>query len=323
MVTGEPVASRAISRTSRDALSAATIRNVMADLSDDGYLEQPHTSAGRIPTQKGIRSYVQSLAGRRMLTAEISRIRKELSGLDTMEARVERSSHLLTEITHNIGIAVAIPAASQTLERIELVHLEDKRVLMIVATSDRMVRDRVVTLEEPLTQDELNSIRNYVNVNFSGWELSKIHAELRRRLEAESAAYDAILRRLTVLYRKGLLEVGVTAEVHTEGAANLVDVDLRLTRETLRELFRALEEKKRILQLLDLFLAQPAGELATLVGLAEAHPSMQHLSLVGLRVNLPNGVTAKIAVVGPVRMDYGKVMSAVLHVGQAFQTVPV
>jgi len=136
MVTGEPVASRAISRTSRDSLSAATIRNVMADLSDEGYLEQPHTSAGRIPTQKGIRSYVQSLTGRRMLTAEISRIRNELSGLDTMEARVERSSHLLTEITHNIGIAVAFPAASQTLERIELVPLEEKRVLMIVATSD-------------------------------------------------------------------------------------------------------------------------------------------------------------------------------------------
>jgi len=229
----------------------------------------------------------------------------------------------LTEITHNIGIAVAFPAASQTLERIELVPLEEKRVLMIVATSDRMVRDRVVTLEEALTQDELHSIRNYVNFNFSGWELPKIHAELRRRLEAESATYDEILRRLTVLYRKGLLEVGATPEVHTEGAGNLVDVDLRLTRETLRELFRALEEKKRILQLLDLFLGQPAGELATLIGLAEAHPSLQHLSLVGLRVNLLNGVTAKIAVLGPVRMDYSKVMSAVLHVGQAFQTVPV
>jgi heat-inducible transcriptional repressor len=322
IATGEPVASRSISRARRDSLSPATIRNVMADLSDEGYLEQPHTSAGRIPTQKAFRTYIHSLSAARIAAGDVARLRSELCRLDTLEARVERSSHLLTEITHNIGITAAIPAASQTLNRIELLTLEGGRVLMIIATRDGMVHNRVVSMEDAVTQDELNSIRNYVNVNFSGWKLPQIQSELKRRLEEESAAYDAILSKLAVLYQKGLLEIGLTPEIHAEGAANLMDVDLRLTRETLRELFRALEEKKRILQLLDLFLEHPIGELATQVGLAQAHPSMQDLSLVGLRINLPNGVTAKIAVVGPVRMNYGRVISAVLHVGQAFQAAP-
>jgi heat-inducible transcriptional repressor len=107
-----------------------------------------------------------------------------------------------------------------------------------------------------------------------------------------------------------------------EGASNLVGLDLHLTHERMRELFRALEEKKRILQLLDRFLEHPAGELSVQVGLGDVHPSMQELSLIGLSVKLPGGLYAQVAVLGPVRMNYSKVMSAVLHMGEAFQSIP-
>jgi len=166
--TGEPVGSRTISKLREDALSAASIRNVMADLADEGYLSQPHTSAGRVPTEKAFQLYVASLQGQPMLTSESDRLRREFSGLDTIGARVERSSYLLMELTRNVGIAAAIPALSQELDQIELVPLSDNRVLMILATRDRMVRNRVVALEEPASPDELASIRNYVNRNFAG-----------------------------------------------------------------------------------------------------------------------------------------------------------
>jgi heat-inducible transcriptional repressor len=319
---GQPVASRSVSRARKDHLSAASVRNVMADLCDEGYLAQPHTSAGRIPTEKAFRSYIQSLLQtNRLLTAELGRVRAELNCLDTIEGRVERTSHMLTEMTRSVGIAAAIPSASQHLDQVELLSLGDQRVLMIVVTKDRMVRQRVVSLDEPLAEGELESIRNYVNHNFSGWTLREVHLELNRRLEQESALYDAILRKLNLLHSKGLLDIGMTPEVHLEGAGNLLGLDLHLTRERMRELFRALEEKKRLLQLLDRFLEHRTGELSVQVGLGDAHPSMQELSLIGLSVELPTGMHAKVAVLGPMRMDYGRVMSAVLHVGQALQTV--
>lgn len=321
--TGEPVASRTIARKSKDRLSAATIRNVMADLYDEGYLAQPHTSAGRVPTEKAFRSYVQSLARTRLMASELNRVRGELSQMDTMEARVELSSRLLTEMTRGVGITAAIPAASQTLDQIELIALSDRRVLMVVVTRDRMVRNRVVGFDEFVGQDELASIRNYINRNYSGWTLPDIRVNLERRLEQQSAAYDELLKRVTLLYAKGLLDIEVSPEIHMEGASNLVGLDLRLTREKLRDLFHTLEEKKRMLQLLDRFLEQPGGELAIQVGLADAHPSMRELSLIGVAIPLEGGLSAKIAVLGPMRMNYGKAMSAVYHMGQAFRSLPV
>jgi len=317
--TGEPVASRSIVRRRRDPLSAASIRNVMADLEDGGYLSQPHTSAGRVPTEKAFQSYVQSLRLRRLAVAELERLRSEFGRLDTVEARVEHTSRTLTEMTRGVGLAAAIPQLSPALDQIELVPLPDRRVLMVVVTRDHEVRNRVLTLDEPVTPDELGSIRNYINRNFSGWQLEAARRELSERLDHASAAYDAMHQKLTQLYAKGLLDIGSMPEVHMDGASNLVGLDLHLTKEKMRELFRALEEKKRVLALLDRFLDHPTEEVAVHVGLAESHPSMGELSLIGLPVILPNGISAVIAVLGPMRMNYGRVMSAVQHVGRAFR----
>jgi heat-inducible transcriptional repressor len=315
--TGEPVASRTVARNQR--LSGASIRNIMADLDEQGYLSQPHTSAGRVPTEKAFRSYVESLSLRRLAAVEIERLRSEFGRLDTVEERIERTSRMLTEMTHGVGLAAAIPKASPALERVELIALPDRRVLMVVVTRDRQVRNRVVGLEEPVSASELDSIRNYINHNFSGWSLEDVRGELAQRLLHASATYDAILRKLTVLYAKGLLDLPAEPEVHMEGASNLMGVDLHLTKEKMRELFRTLEEKKRVLELLDRFLENPAGEIGVHVGLGATHPSMGELSLIGLPVMLASGIPAVIAVLGPMRMNYVRVMSAVQHVGQAFR----
>lgn len=321
IATGEPVGSRTLSKRHRDGLSPASIRNAMADLAEEGYLSQPHTSAGRIPTGKAFRHYVRSLAVGRIAPAEAQRVHAELRGVDTLEEKIERSSRILTELTHNVGIAAAMPASGQVLDQIELLALADGRVLLILVTRDRVVRNRVVTLEEPVTQDELVSIRNYVNRNFSGWSLREARLELLRRMDVERAVYDGLMRKLHVLYGKGLLDLDQSPEVHMEGASNLFGIDLHLTREKMRDLLHALEEKKRLVELLDRFLEESGGELQVQVGLGEAHPAMAELALIGISVRIPSGLTARIAVLGPMRMHYGRVMGAVLHIGRTFQSV--
>jgi len=290
----------------------------MADLDEEGFLSQPHTSAGRVPTEKAFQSYIKSLTARRMMLAELQRIRAELSKMESVQARVEHTSHLLTEMTRGLGIAAAIPTPDQTLDQIELIALAERRILMIVATRDHLVHNRVVAVNEPVSQDELQSIRNYINTHFAGWLLADIRRELQGRLTEERATYDSLLRRLHVLYEQGLLDVGVAPEVYVDGASNLIGLDLHLTREKLRDLFRALEEKKKILHLLEHFLEEPEGELVVRIGLGQAHPSMSELAIIGVNVELPGGIAGKFAVIGPMRMNYERVISAVRHVAQAF-----
>jgi heat-inducible transcriptional repressor len=318
--SGEPVASRTIAKRIRENISAATVRNIMADLYEDGYLSQPHTSAGRVPTEKGFRSYIKSLTVRRMVQAELERIRYELTSIETVTARVERTSHLLMEMTRGLAIAAAIPTLGQTLDQVDLLALADRRVLMIVATRDRMVHNRVVVMNEPASADELQQIRNYINQNFSGWLLNDVRRELEVRLSEERATYDSILRRLNLLYDQGLLDFDLAPEIYVDGTSNLIGFDLHLTQEKMRDLFRALEQKKKILHLLERFCEEPHGEVAVRIGLSEADPAMSELAIIGVNLRLPGGAAGKFAVVGPMRMDYERAISAVLHVGQAFQS---
>src|SRR5271169_4507587 len=153
--TGEPVGSRTISKRRSQDLCPASIRNVMADLADEGYLQQPHTSAGRVPTAKAFQFYVRSLTAMRIATTECERLRSEFSGLQTVAAQMERSSYVLMELTRNVGIAAAMPGLAQQLEQIELVPLSDRRVLMVLVTSDHVVRNRVVALEQAVSPEEL------------------------------------------------------------------------------------------------------------------------------------------------------------------------
>ena len=318
--TGEPVGSRTISKRRNNTLSPASIRNVMADLADEGYLSQPHTSAGRVPTGKAFRFFVSSLAASKMAPAESDRMTNEFRGLETVGEHVARSSYILVELTRNVGIAAAIPELAQELDQIQLVPLSDRRVLMVLVTRDHMVRNRVVMLDEPTSPGELNSICNYVNRNFSGWQLGQARRELLRRIESEREMYHEAMHKLQILSQKGLLDVDTSPHVHMEGASNLLGLDLHLTREKMRELFHALEEKQRLMELLDRFLEQPPGELAVRVGLEEAHPAMKDLALIGMTIRMASGLPAKVAVLGSMRMNYERVIAAVLQTSRALES---
>jgi heat-inducible transcriptional repressor len=176
-----------------------------------------------------------------------------------------------------------------------------------------------VALDQQFSPDELASSRNYINRNFSGWQLGDVRRELLRRLAEECALYDQAMTTLQQLYLKGVLEVDISPEVHTDGASNLLGLDLHLTREKMRDLLRALEEKERVIELLDRFLELPPGELEVHVGLERAHPAMKDLALIGMTVRMGSGMPAKVAVLGPVRMHYERVMGAVFETCRALE----
>lgn len=317
IVTGEPVASRTVARNRRDRLSPASVRNAMADLVDEGYLEQPHTSAGRIPTAKAFQQYVSNLNPKDLSAAEVDRLRTQFAFGTSIASRVEQTCHVLTGMTRNLSIAAAIPSLDLVLNRIELLALGSGRVLFVVVTEDQAVHNKVVLLDERITQDDLNTIRNYVNHHLAGMSLLSARRELERRLEADSSLYDHLLSRLSVLYRLGLLDIEADPEVFTEGTSYLLALDLHMTREKLQHLFHTLEEKKRVLRLLDLFLASNAEGISVQVGLSDVHPTLGDFSLVGASVRLSTGAITRIAVLGPMRMNYEKAISAVCHVREA------
>jgi heat-inducible transcriptional repressor len=317
--SGEAVSSSTIAqrRFTGSSPSPATVRNAMAELAELGLLTQPHASAGRIPTPLAIQSYVSSLGQVRPNAAEVSKLQQRLRAISSLSERVEEGSHVLTGLTQNVGITAALPSTSQLLHRIELLPLAARQYLMVVITSDRAVRNQVVSIDHDLRPEELIEIRNYINEEFAGWTLADARRALAERLQDERNQYYALLRRIEVFYTQGLFEGNEGPRVFLDGAAYLVGLDLHLTREKMRELFQALEQKKQLLQMLDQFLQGSAQAPAIQIGLGEAHPALSEFSLIGVEVPIGGGMSARVAVLGPLRLNYLRTIAAVMEVGQA------
>src|SRR6266853_4334869 len=219
---GEPVGSRTLSRSNREGLSAATIRNVMADLSDAGFLEQRHTSSGRVPTTDAYRYYVEQITGTAKLAPqEESMISDSLAGITDVQEFMERTSHVLSLISRNVGVTVATSGAKNALEHVYFSRLGDQKVLAVLVTRSGLVRDRVLRLDLP--QAELDLAARYINDNFHGWTLEAVRNEIARRLDQERSEYDRLMKSVEQLYKQGVLSAEDSAQVvFVEGAANLV-----------------------------------------------------------------------------------------------------
>src|SRR5258707_92333 len=173
IATGEPVGSRTLARSNREGLSPATIRNVMADLADAGLLEQPHTSAGRVPSTEAYRYYVEQLTGEARLSAEDQGIIQDsLYGVADVQEFMERTSHVLSLISKNVGVAVAIGGPKNALEHVYFSRLGDQKVLAVLVTKSGLVRDRVMRLDLP--QADLDAAARVINDNFRGWTLESV-----------------------------------------------------------------------------------------------------------------------------------------------------
>src|ERR1700704_2315844 len=241
ITTGEPVGSRTLARSNREGLSPATIRNVMADLSDAGLLEQPHTSAGRVPTTEAYRYYVEQLTGKARLSDEDQNIIQEsFHGVSDVQEFMERTSHVLSLISHNVGVAVAIGGPKNALEHVYFSRLGDQKVLAVLVTRSGLVRDRVLRLDLP--QADLDAAARFINDNFRGWTMEAMRNELARRLEQERSEYDRLMTSVEQLYRQGALAADESSQVvFVEGTSNLLNGEQ--DRQRLQQLLQTLEEK--------------------------------------------------------------------------------
>jgi len=331
ILTGAPVGSRRISERRKDRLSSASVRNVMAELEAQGLLTHPHTSAGRVPTEKAFRFYVQNLNAARLEPAEADFVRVNLREAGSLEERLGRSSQVLAALTHQVGIVVAAPISQAVLDYVQFVRLADRRILAVVVARGDVVRRRILRITEEIAPGELERIANYLNRNFVGWKLAAARHEILRRIEQERAAYDTVLRRLRLLYREGFLREEAETRIYMQGTPNLVEGDQALDRQRVHRLLEALEQKEKLIELLDqciradlVVLAQKSDgpePLSVRVGLEHSSPVLKDFALIGTLCKIRPGLEGRLAVIGPTRMHYERVMSAVAHVAGTFHSL--
>lgn len=330
IATGEPVSSAAIARELGEhggAVSSATVRNEMADLTEAGLLEQPHTSAGRVPSAQAFRFYVQQLAansrGPRDLVALPSGLQATidhgLAGVNGTEALLARSSGLLAALSSGVGLAVGALAASDLLEHVHFTRLAERRVLAVVVGRSGTVRDRVLAVGEDLSSAQLEAAANFLNEHFRGWQLERVRAEILRRIEREQTAYHRMMEAAERLWAGAVpSEAGGVDEraVFVEGVANVVG--LREDRARLRELLAALEAKQRVAELLTAYIDSRQESVRVVFGIEEQAPELAGLVLIAAPARLPGSLHGTVGVLGPTRMNYTAMMSAVSYVAQQF-----
>jgi len=245
-------------------------------------------------------------------------ISESLAGISDVQEFMERTSHVLSLISRNVGVTVASSAPKNALEHVYFSRLGDQKVLAVLVTRSGLVRDRVLRLD--LHQDDLDLAARYINENFRGWTMEAMRTEIARRIEQERSEYDRLMHSIEQLYKQGALAAEQGAEVvFVEGAANLVTGDH--DRERLQEMIKTLEEKEKVVQLLGAYLDVKQEAVRVVIGLDQAMPSMQNFVLIGAPARVGKDMMGSLAVIGPTRMDYQHTMTAVSYIARLFDKI--
>jgi heat-inducible transcriptional repressor len=271
-----------------------------------------------VPTAEAYRYYVEQLSGEAHLSRENqSIIQDTLTGVTDVEEFMERTSHVLSLISHSVGVTVATAGPRNALEHVYFSRLGEQKVLAVVVTRSGVVRDRVLRLD--ILQSDLDLAARYINENFRGWTMADMRAELARRLEQERSEYDRLMKSIEQLYQQGALaSTDETQAVFVEGAANLVTGEEDRAR--LQDMLRTLEEKEKVVKLLGAYLDTRQEAVRVVIGLDEALPAsnLQNFVLIGAPARVGGEVMGSLAVIGPTRLDYQHTMSAVSYIARLF-----
>ena len=307
IVEGQPVGSRVLSKQPGLELSPATIRNVMADLEEMGYIASPHTSAGRIPTSKGYRFFVDSLMVMKPLEQiEIHRLEGEFTA-DRPQQLMSAAALLLSELTHFAGVVMTPKRSEAGFRHIEFMRLSDRRVLLIIVTSEGDVQNRILHTDRPYSQAQLAEATNFFNRHYSGQPYAAVRSLLAEELKS--------LREDIVGLMTAAVEVGGAALQETEalvvtGEKNLLAAsDLASNMDRLRRLFELFEQKTSLLHLLDV--SQRAEGVQIYIGGESGLVPLDECSVVTAPYELDGRVIGTLGVIGPTRMAYERVIPIV------------
>ncbi len=311
---GQPVGSRSLSRESGLALSSATIRNIVADLEQLGFVSSPHTSAGRIPTDKGYRFFVDSLLKSRTQIEDdpaFAELKRQLdASRDEPKALVAAASQLLSSITRLAGV-VTLPRAQQaSITQIEFVGLSDNRALVILVFNDREVQNRIIQLERYHSADELRRAANFLTERCRGKTLAQVRAEILHEMQEARESMNTLMKdainvaeRVFTVDESTRMDYVLAGETNLMGAGELSSVD------KLRRLFEAFNEKRDILNLLDHSLR--ADGVQIFIGQESGYRILDDVSMVTAPYSADNEVVGVIGVIGPTRMAYERVIPIV------------
>jgi len=315
IATGAPVGSESLSRTLDRPLSPATVRNIMADLERMGYLDHPHTSAGRMPTDDGYRVYVDSLTHQPLPSREATAITTELdtSGVSPHEV-MDNASHLLSRLSRQVGFVLAPEMQRTSFRHVDLVRLPHPRILVVMVSGAGLVTHKVVEMEEDLAQDDLQACANYLNAHFTGMTLAAIRARLLDMMGEEVALYDLLLKRALSVGERAFAATGDDVSVYLDGASNMLDQAGFEDVHRMRLLLRTFEEKGRLVKILNACLS--GSGVRVIIGHENQDPELKGLTLVTASYPAEGDASWGLGVMGSTRMEYARVMALVDHVAR-------
>ncbi len=306
--TAEPVGSRTISKKYLTSVSSATIRNEMADLEELGYIEQPYTSAGRIPSDKGYRLYVDSIMDQSILNAKkIEYIKQEfIDALGEIDDLVKHASKLLSNITKYASIAMAPQYGKTSLKHIQLISIDSLNVLAVIVTDAGVVKNSVIRMEESIDVHALEKITNILNDKLTGLSLDELNSLDVSDLGSEINGYREVLFKvLPELFQT--LKYSDKIEIYHDGAANLLDLPEYSDVQKAREFLNVLEENDLLFKVLE----ESSKDLSVTIGKENKITQLKNCSLITATYSLNGKTIGSIGVVGPTRMEYTKVISVV------------
>ncbi len=318
VATGEPVASETLARRLRHSVSSATVRSIMGRLEHLGYLEQPHTSAGRVPTDEGLRVFVEQLMGPRPLSAlEAAAIELGLSErCGSCDEVMTSASQVLSSLTGAVGFALAPESSRTRIRHIEFVRLPFPRILAVVVSRSGLVTHRVVEIDEMITQEQLQTCANIVNARFAGMDLRSIRNLVLEQMHADRVLFDALLERLIAATEQAFAGEG-EGSVFLEGASRLLDGLHAADLERMQALFRTFEEKNRLVKILTACLAQDG--VRVFIGCESLDPDLKGVTVVTAGYGFNGEAGWGLGVMGPTRMEYPRVVAVVDQVAQRTQ----
>jgi heat-inducible transcriptional repressor len=323
--TGVPVASASLTRRAGLGVSSATIRNILAQLEDMGFVLQPHTSAGRVPTDLGYRFYVDMLLEAKRASRDVSaveaRVRQQAGEGPLIDELLSTASHVLSEASRHVGFAISPAHGKSIFQRIDFVPISDTRILVVVVTGRNQVAQKAIDIGETVDPTELVQAANFLNLEFSGRALDEVRDGILDRLREERSLYDQLLGLALRLASRTLENLDDPNSVCIDGASTLLDGVVNasgLPIATLRALLRMIEEKQRLVRLLNEYIDGPG--ITVVIGGEHNDPELRPFSLIA-STYFDGRSTGMVGVIGPTRMRYSRAISAVEGAAQAIGRV--